>query len=97
MEKIRCIGEIMCEFANTLLRNYEDFVASYPYANDCLQKDKRSSRILEETLETSLQSLPPNCQQPLEFFLILPVQRLMRYKMCLQQHEDTVSSVSALH
>jgi hypothetical protein len=87
----------MCEFANTLLRNYEDFVASYPYANDCLQKDKRSSRILEETLETSLQSLPPNCQQPLEFFLILPVQRLMRYKMLLKTSvgvtlNDSISS-----
>ena len=75
----------MCEFANTLLRNYEDFVASYPYANDCLQKDKRRRDIiLEETLETSLRTLPPNCQLPLEFFLILPVQRLMRCKILLK-------------
>ena len=30
---IRCVGEIMREFASTLLRNYEDFVSRYPAAH----------------------------------------------------------------
>lgn len=114
-EQIRCVGEIMCEFAKTLLRNYEDFVSRYPYSNKCLQvstltaghgcrplpsafhmlcaaltdkhtqEDMRDSRKFEEALDMGLLSLPPNCRQPLDFFLILPVQRLMRYKILLQR------------
>ncbi len=89
-ERIQCVGEIMSEFAKTLLRNYEDYVSRYPSSNQCLQENKRDSRSFSETLDTSLMSLP-RAQgggaggAGLDFYLILPVQRLMRYKLLLER------------
>jgi len=42
------------------------------------QENKRDSREFSETLDLGLQTLPSNCRQSLDDYLILPVQRLMR-------------------
>ena len=78
-----------------LYRNYEDFVSRYPVANQALEENKRESRQLSDVLDASLLTLPSNCRQPLDFFLILPVQRLMRYKLLLQRIVSLCDGVDA--
>ena len=67
----------------------------YQVANQALEENKRESRQLSDVLDASLLTLPSNCRQPLDFFLILPVQRLMRYKLLLQRIVSLCDGVHA--
>eukprot|EP00281_Chroomonas_sp_CCMP1168_P017528 CAMPEP_0206218876 /NCGR_PEP_ID=MMETSP0047_2-20121206/4026_1 /ASSEMBLY_ACC=CAM_ASM_000192 /TAXON_ID=195065 /ORGANISM="Chroomonas mesostigmatica_cf, Strain CCMP1168" /LENGTH=414 /DNA_ID=CAMNT_0053641395 /DNA_START=45 /DNA_END=1289 /DNA_ORIENTATION=- len=80
-EGSRCVGDIMGEFARTLLRNYEEYVTHYRDANAKLQENKRNSREFRSITQKGV----GEDHEPIEYFLILPVQRLMRYKLLLDQ------------
>ena len=71
----------MTEFARTLLRNYEEYVTRYSSANQQVQEAKRRSRDFRDAVSRGVGEQG----EPVEMFLILPVQRLMRYKLLLSQ------------
>jgi hypothetical protein len=71
----------MTEFARTLLRNYEEYVTRYSSANQQVQEAKRRSRDFRDAVTRGVGEQG----EPVEMFLILPVQRLMRYKLLLSQ------------
>jgi hypothetical protein len=80
-EGSKVLGDIMSEFARTLLRNYEEYVTRYSSANEQVQEAKRRSRDFRDAVSRGVGEQG----EPVEMFLILPVQRLMRYKLLLSQ------------
>ena len=83
------MGAVMREFARTLLRNYEDFVTRFSAATAALHDSRRDSRAFGESLDGAVAALlgaggargagGGGGGESLEAYLILPVQRLMRY------------------
>lgn len=74
-----CIGGIMIDFARTLLMNYETYVTQFLDSYELIQDAKRDSTHLQSIISEGVGD-----DAALNAYLILPVQRLMRYKILLE-------------
>eukprot|EP00286_Rhodomonas_abbreviata_P014432 CAMPEP_0181325790 /NCGR_PEP_ID=MMETSP1101-20121128/21130_1 /TAXON_ID=46948 /ORGANISM="Rhodomonas abbreviata, Strain Caron Lab Isolate" /LENGTH=155 /DNA_ID=CAMNT_0023434155 /DNA_START=190 /DNA_END=653 /DNA_ORIENTATION=+ len=72
------VGDIMCNFA-TPLKLYEKYVKHFERAAHFLAEKRESNKALEEFLLKTKQHTPSLFD--LESYLIMPVQRIVRYKM----------------